>query len=480
MLDDTKAETIGSAIVSRNLIEMACGLRDKTLAETLAAVDDLRAYAERMQNALAASGPLQVRLDDYRAEASERHKLATFSISPSDVSEKEEMIRRMVDRGLWSYLMEASGMRLLMDRQALEEFDRSIANDPPEGTIDNVTATFEVLTRDARRIFLRGLANALGNLDRRFKSHSTYRYKDRTILNHIADGDGYISYNSHCLRTLVDIEKALVVATGASEKLIGWTEHLLRQQCHLKYGPKSFQVDSPFFKVNVFKNGNAHLWIKEKEHLKLLNIMLHEYYGDILADDLKPEADSDDLLRDRNTLPSRDLQFYPTPDRLAEKIVSDLYLPEGSKVLEPSAGDGALVAPLLRQGHAVTAIEIDPVRAGRLELLSGCKVIRGNFMQVQANPNFDAVVMNPPFCNTLWIDHVVWAAEFLKPGGLLVAILPITLELGEQRKHKAFRAWLTENFWPTGYRSYWSDLPEGSFSEVGTNVNTVLLKARKK
>jgi hypothetical protein len=88
---------------------------------------------------------------------------------------------------------------------------------------------------------------------------------------------------------------------------------------------------------------------------------------------------------------------------------------------------------------------------------------------VPKRPVYDRVVMNPPFDQERDIDHVMHALGFLKSGGRLVAVMSAHTEFAESRKATAFRAHIKK----LGGRL--SDLPRNSFSEVGTNVNTILL-----
>ena len=60
-----------------------------------------------------------------------------------------------------------------------------------------------------------------------------------------------------------------------------------------------------------------------------------------------------------------------------------------------------------------------------------------------------------------YFRHVKHALRYLKPGGTLTAILPATARYDH------------------GFLSgSWQDLPVGSFSESGTNVNTCILTIR--
>lgn len=74
---------------------------------------------------------------------------------------------------------------------------------------------------------------------------------------------------------------------------------------------------------------------------------------------------------------------------------------------------------------------------------------------------FDLVVMNPPFYGRHYEKHVRHALKFLKPRGLLVAILPITARYD----HRGLE----------DLKPLWRDLPVGSFSESGTNINTTVM-----
>ena len=131
---------------------------------------------------------------------------------------------------------------------------------------------------------------------------------------------------------------------------------------------------------------------------------------------------------------------------------------------------------LLAKGAKVDAIEIDESRCVALRAIDGLNVTRANFLRQEAVPVYDKVVMNPPFYGTHWMEHVVHAFDFLAPGGSLVAVLPITAELGMTAKHKAFRKWAKDH--TSGYGRLFQDLPAESFMESGTRVNTVTITLR--
>lgn len=134
-------------------------------------------------------------------------------------------------------------------------------------------------------------------------------------------------------------------------------------------------------------------------------------------------------------------QFF-TPPALAREVAeaarSWLFMPVGAekrgvRVLEPSAGKGALIQAVddLLGGASwnLTAVEIDPKLAAELRVRwDGARIHNEDFLEyvsiIKAWPPFDVVLMNPPFLGIEALKHVVAAWNLLLPGGVLVAVLP--------------------------------------------------------
>ncbi|MGW4371620.1 hypothetical protein ACWEKT_38970 [Nocardia takedensis] len=177
--------------------------------------------------------------------------------------------------------------------------------------------------------------------------------------------------------------------------------------------------------------------------------------------------------------------YYATPDRLAEQIVTGTHsaipgLGAGARVLEPSAGDGALVRAILavNPNVHVTAVEPDSGRAGMIGSDPRVEVAASTFedFAADASERFAAVVMNSPFAlpgqSTIWIDHLHAAWNLLIGGGALLAIAPSGYTFRTDRRHRAIRELVTAH---GGHQA----LPPGAFTTSGTDVNTVLLHARR-
>jgi 16S rRNA G1207 methylase RsmC len=181
---------------------------------------------------------------------------------------------------------------------------------------------------------------------------------------------------------------------------------------------------------------------------------------------------------------SRDkaLSYFRTPDTLADRLVSLLspHLASHGKtdVLEPSAGDGSLVAAIRRRFPDVWIDAVEPDR-GRRARITGANVVHSCGLQEFAidfpDPMYRAVVMNPPFTEPgdrlAWATHTALAWSLLAPGGELVAILPKSWEYRDDRRVQDLRDQLV------GADTY--PVPDGAFSWAGTGVHVVLVHAVK-
>lgn len=180
------------------------------------------------------------------------------------------------------------------------------------------------------------------------------------------------------------------------------------------------------------------------------------------------------VVREKRVVLDRDLGFFPTSPTLAERVVKLADIRPGHRVLEPSAGDGALVNEVWRQVKVFTdeiqCVELDERRAAALED-QGYRVLREDFLTLDPRrfQYFDRVVMNPPFAKQADIDHVRHAYRFLGPGGRLVAIMASGV-MTREGKAQEFRNWAIDTA-----GGWFEGVEDGAFSESGTMVRTCLV-----
>jgi predicted RNA methylase len=169
-------------------------------------------------------------------------------------------------------------------------------------------------------------------------------------------------------------------------------------------------------------------------------------------------------------VPKDEFNFFPTPVVIVDEMLSMASIGAGMRVLEPSAGKGAIAIPCAELGADVDCVELLDANFAALQDDARLrKVVHTDFLQLEPRPIYDRVLMNPPFLKQADIKHVTHALKFLKPGGLLVSIMASSVSFRENKLTSEFRALVQESGGSI------APLPEGSFKESGTMANTVIV-----
>ena len=164
----------------------------------------------------------------------------------------------------------------------------------------------------------------------------------------------------------------------------------------------------------------------------------------------------------RRTAEQNDYQQFSTPAAYAGLCAWVSGVGEGDRVLEPSAGTGALCAFALAAGATVHANELADRRADLLAVLlaeadqdPAQTLTRENADHldaiVPASVRADVVLMNPPFSQTagrlgsrrvptVGTDHVLQALRRLDVGGRLVSVLSAGVRRSKPTHRPFFRA----------------------------------------
>lgn len=180
--------------------------------------------------------------------------------------------------------------------------------------------------------------------------------------------------------------------------------------------------------------------------------------------------------------PKNPTAFFPTPpDLIAKLFTSSLleHLPDGARILEPSAGFGVLAEELRRRfAHKQVTIdccEILPMNRRVLEA-KGFHLVAEDFLLYQPAEKYHAIVMNPPFSVEgdilAYITHIRHAWELLEDEGVLIAIAPSGYTFRSDKKSYDFLSLVLKY-------GHWEKNPRGSFRESGTNVETTTIFLKK-
>lgn len=197
--------------------------------------------------------------------------------------------------------------------------------------------------------------------------------------------------------------------------------------------------------------------------------------------DLLQEISGGDL---RNL--KKEFQFFATPTALADKMVQMAQISKDDIVLEPSAGQGAIIDSILKLvpdlgDENLFCVEHMPTNQLILKKKYGTnsKVhimypLNSDFLRLDERDQcFTRIVANPPFTNNQDIDHIYKMYEVLKPGGIIVTLSSVHLLLSTNKKEQEFRRWLSL------LDHKIESVPAGTFKESGTNVACSLITIRK-
>jgi predicted RNA methylase len=172
----------------------------------------------------------------------------------------------------------------------------------------------------------------------------------------------------------------------------------------------------------------------------------------------------------------RTMEQFWTPHDVVQRMMELAGDIEGTDVLEPSAGMGAIFFEIIGRGGLPCGVEIDQALASQLtsEVEGRWPIECADFMhwtpRAPYTPAaFDFVLMNPPFSRCQDQLHVRRAFEFLKPGGRLVSVMSNHWTFARDLTSRDFQAW------QECAGAIWEPLPEGSFRQSGTGVMTGLL-----
>ena len=190
--------------------------------------------------------------------------------------------------------------------------------------------------------------------------------------------------------------------------------------------------------------------------------------------DFSPEATLEEIvLSGEYTDTKKELQFFETPKELAVRLCDMAEITAECSVIEPSAGRGRIADEILKRNpKSIVCFEINNGMEMYLKD-KGYDVYYRDFLEVDDEVSADRIVMNPPFSKQQDIDHVYKAYDCLKPGGILVSVMSTSHTYRTNSKSELFREFLEQ------IGAEVEILPEGTFKESGTMVNTCVVKIRK-
>lgn len=170
----------------------------------------------------------------------------------------------------------------------------------------------------------------------------------------------------------------------------------------------------------------------------------------------------------------KEFQFFATPATIADHLVALANIRPTDKVLEPSAGRGAIVNAIHRlyPNMVVDGCELMDLNVTFLEKIPNFRLVGRNFL-TECNGKYNVIVANPPFAKNQDINHIMKMESLIYPGGCLVSIASIHWQFVMGKKEQLFRKWLEE------HNAEIIPIDPGEFNESGTRVETCIIRIVK-
>lgn len=163
------------------------------------------------------------------------------------------------------------------------------------------------------------------------------------------------------------------------------------------------------------------------------------------------------------------VDYFATPEPVGYKMVQWAGLKDGDRVLEPSAGHGA-ISRFFSPTTENTIIEPSGRLAPQAQMnTENAKLINGVFEDLHISNKYDAITMNPPFGTggKTAVEHVAKAFKHLRNGGRVIAIIP-----RGAMADKRFDAWYESDDAKDAHMVGEVLLPGVTFERAGTKVAT--------
>lgn len=410
-------------------------------------------------------------------------------------SNKDEKLNQL-DYALWVYSFDKMDLTKAMTEGAKSEFLKNVEEKKIQfnekeiiGLVQNANQIFKNSSIETVRTVFRKLIGAeyeSGNAKIRRKQNNLQkieqcfrvRYTDakygtysRTIEKSYYSSDSYQRRKDSSCIFIDDIITACRLIEGK-----GFSDYSNNFDCLCRQAKRGqTEVDTDYFNVQVFKNGNVKIRFHEEkleilERLNAIGSGRENELGDAMKKRYKKEHfsesdnqfDAEEMFKvtqemlkpesEEESHENKDFSFFETQEKMAKRVIelADFpdVLPKDFTTLEPSAGLGGLLKFIPGRDNVdkVTAVELEYYRARELKRqFPSVDMREGNFLTFAFyRENFDRVVMNPPFHKRTEVVHVIKAFSHLKPGGKLVAILPESWWNRDDLKAVTFRNWLTK------------------------------------
>ena len=190
------------------------------------------------------------------------------------------------------------------------------------------------------------------------------------------------------------------------------------------------------------------------------------------------KSDPTDLLNQIANGEKRDLkkefQFFATPEKLADELVDLADLKHYDTILEPSAGQGAIIKAINKVCDIVPdcfeLMKINKLVLNKTDLKF--ELVGDDFLKSNGK-KYSKIIANPPFSKNQDITHIYKMFDKLAYGGRIVTIMSKHWQNCTNKKETQFREFLK------GLNAEITEINSNTFKESKTSIATVIVTIEK-
>lgn len=273
---DADGAVTGGEIIPSISIEALLRRRDAAVERALQAIELLRDG-----EAIAAEGGfgfVDITMAKHYSNTVQHRLCGHYADHDTDT-----VLRREIDRGCWTMLMEQSGLRSVMNAETRQRWDAQLAGDDvPPLTWDNIKATFGELHARRGQMLEDGVIAVFKSLSWDYKTNHPSYLGRRLILKYVTSASYRIGrfgpVNHRMTDQLDDLPRVISVLHGKPEAdhRTGWY-HLVSEATR---GNGIAENDT--LQVRLYGNGNGHLLFKDEAAVDRLNRIIARRFPDAL------------------------------------------------------------------------------------------------------------------------------------------------------------------------------------------------------
>ena len=189
-------------------------------------------------------------------------------------------IKTALKSRFWSDLLYHTSLyKLLSEDDKLRMVDQIHSGDVPEFTIENVTAYLDAVVGDIGTTYARKVYSAYKSVSRAHKTNDVFGFGKRLIIEGVVDNLGCASYG---MDRLLEVLSCAIIAAGSmpNSRMDSALRSALTRESSIG---RKIPVEGGAAIVQVFGNGNAHVWLHEEMRAKM-NAALAAHMGTALPE----------------------------------------------------------------------------------------------------------------------------------------------------------------------------------------------------